>query len=194
MTTPLFTSDLSSSPRSKLEQMLIQISGDDKGVVRCILSATVDDAVAATSPGKLEPANNDAVTENAKYHPLIVWESSKFSIIPGPGSFGRVVTLFYGWRTPGQPAPAKKEDFQKLAGYTYLVLGGAANPVFSGEWMEPPFNGVRHKVIKSSFLSLTNPLELYWYAEETDVAEKKGSGARAFIRWEGEVRRYGDFY
>lgn len=194
MTTPLFTEDLTNVGRSRLEQFLIQVSGDDKGTIRIAMDAELETVVGPETPGMLQPSNSPEAKDNAKYHPLLVWEGSQYCIVPGPGCFGRVVTIYYGWRTPGQDAPKSKDDFKKLSGYTYTVLGGNANPVFTGEWMTPPFNAIRHKVVKSSFLALTNPLELFWYFEEADVATKTGTGARAFIRWEGELRRYGNYY
>jgi len=79
-------------------------------------------------------------------------------------------------------------------GYAYCVFGGGLNPVFDSEWKDVPFSQTRHRVIRSSFLSIDNPTDLYYYVTEANVVTLKGTGPRVFFRWEGEVMRYGDYY
>jgi len=194
MSTPLFIEDISVAKRSKLQSLLQQLSGPSCGTRHFNQTESIGAAVAATAPGCFDPIALKVAKDLGYYHPLVVWKRLKIAIIPGPGCYGRTVSVHYGWVPPGIASPKTVGEFANLPGYTMRVFGGVADPNFNGSWEEAPFDEQRHAVIHSGLLAIAIPMRLAWYVEEADIGAKTGTGARCFIRFEGEMEVFGQFY
>lgn len=191
MTTPLF---IETGGRSKLEDLLLQVSGDSEGHRAITYTEELKTAVLASKPGIWNPKTLNGVKESMKFRSLAIWDRQyKYAFVPGPACFGRIVTLHTCWVPPGHENPKSESEFRLMPGYAVSVCGGTGDPQFNRGWTDIPFSTSRHKVIFSNTLGIQDPMKLAWWYEVTDVSEVKGSGAHFFLRIEGEYEVFGSF-
>jgi len=191
MTTPLFT-ELGGS--TKLENFLIQLSGDKAGTVEIHKTINISGVVSASLPGTWDVTDEQVVAENKFNKTLAIWDGSpKYAFVPGPGTFGRMVTLHVCWVPPGHEYPTSIPEFQRSPGYEVSVCGGTADPSFDKSWRNIPFSTTRHRVIVSNVVKITKPMRLAWFVESSDVGTTRGAGPFFFVRLSGTVQFYGSF-
>jgi len=194
MSQPLFIEDIAQAKKGKFQLFLEQMSGPSNGTRHFNLTESIAGAIGVAAPKIFDPVSLKVATDLGYYHPLVTWKRLKYALIPGPGCYGRTVSVHYGWVPPGISNPKTAGEFANLPGYNFKVFGGVADPNFVGSWEEAPFDGQRHAVIHSGLLAIATPMRLAWYVEEADIGAKTGTGARAFFRFEGEMEVFGQFY
>jgi len=117
-----------------------------------------------------------------------------YKLTPGAGSFGRIITVHFGWVPPGIANPKNAAEFASLAGYTVTTFGGVTDPDFKSGWISAPFSGDLHGVIHFGLFTIASPMRLAYYVESEDVGTTKGSGTIATLRFEGEIGIFGKYY
>lgn len=194
MTTPLF---MELGGRSKLESLLMQVSGDSEGRREVIHVELINDSVASTTPGHWDPEKHGEIEAAGKNRSLVLWSGDvKYAFVPGPKCFGRMVTLHSCWVPPGHAMPDTEAKFRQMPGYEVSVFGGTSDPAFNRGWRSIPFSTSRHRVIISNTLKVASPMRLAWWLDAADVAAsggKQGTGALFFLRIDGQVEVFGQY-
>jgi len=188
MTTPLF---FDKPGQSKVDTLLIGCAGESRGLHEFIFSDEIKKKVDVGSPGVFDPAKSKRVEELFLKRSGVAWDKGDFAFIPGPGCYGRLVVLHYGWVQPGHEVPNEASKFSQLDGYTVKVFGGNGAMNFDREWTPIPFSTSRRKMIKSADIQINSPMKLVWWLSTEDVEERKGTGDLFFLRIVGTMETFG---
>jgi hypothetical protein len=184
---------------TNLAKHLIEITGDHKGSRKHADLISVTDAYKAATATtavanlfKYEAWTWTKTSDILTLHPLAIWKSLSLTIVPGPGIFGRSVTLHYGWRAEGETIPQNIEDMATLAGYNVHVFGGAGDPGASDRVIKAPFNSSRSDILKARSFSVGGRMVFYYVFVEANFGTTQVTGPRFFLKFDGEFDVYSE--
>lgn len=176
-----------------LAEIFIPVAGP---LIASLPIAIDEDLSKATTVTKLEiscadPGDWDTVKNQIAMVNFAVWDSLSLTIIPGPGLFGRAVTLHWAWSNHLANKPKTVSDMMQLVGYRQHTFGGTASFPEADRVTNAPFGGGRTNVAKMSNWPIGGRTVLYYFFTENDFGPTQVDGARFTLAFNGTLSLYG---
>lgn len=153
-------------------------------------AATVSSGV-IQQVGVVQPWTLASTAAVLSMHPCAVWDSLVISVIPGPGTFGRAVTMHTGWGSDATTAPSTLAEFTGLEGYRVHTYGGAGDPGEADRTFNAPFNVNRSDVLKMRYFPIGGRTVFYYFFTESNFGASQAQGDRFILSVKGEFQVYG---
>lgn len=159
------------------------------GIPLSTATTVVNDAIQAV--GAYTPWTYAPTVAVLAKHPLAVFESFSIDVVPGPGTFGRAVSLHTGWGHDGETAPTTFAEFSQLEGYRVHTYGGAADPGEADRIFRAPFNEARTDVLKARTFPIGGRIKFYHFFTEANFGTVQVAGDRFILSVKAEFTVYG---
>jgi len=139
----------------------------------------------------IEPWRETRTAAVLGLHPLAVWRTLAVNIVPGPGVFGRAVTLHFCWSHEGQTAPTTVAQMATFESYQVHTYGGAGDPGEANKVSKCPFNAAMSTVLKARNFIIGGRARFHFYYDQADFASKQVDGDRFQFVVSGDYEVFG---
>lgn len=140
----------------------------------------------------VEPWEETKTEGLLQHHPVAWFRSLSATIVPLPGIFGRMCTLYGGWAAKGVSRPATVADFMRLHGAFTRTFGGVGDPGTTAIVINCTFDDTMTEVLKTPYN--TEARAVFYYAFlEVDITDKAQDADRFMIHMRGEYEVQGRY-
>lgn len=146
--------------------------------------------VKIASVERYNPWENTATESVLVHHAAAIFRSLSVRIVSREGVYGRMCTLYCGWRAAGAPAPTTVAGMLSLKGAFSRTIGGTGDPGMFSQTIPCPFDGAMEKVLKTPY-NLGVRAVFYYCFIETVLTKEPPDADRFVLEFEGHYDVFG---
>jgi hypothetical protein len=120
---------------------------------------------------RYEPWSHNTTATVLSLHTAAVYRSLSVRISSREGVYGRMCTLYCGWKAAGAAAPTTTAGMASLKGAFSRTLGGTGDPGTFERVLDCPFDGAMERVLKTPYNEGIRPVFYYCFVETALTAD-----------------------
>jgi hypothetical protein len=142
------------------------------------------------SVSRYNPWEHSTTSTVLALHAAAIYRTLSVRIISREGVYGRMCTLYCGWRAAGANAPTTVAGMLALKGAFSRTIGGTGDPGMFSQTIPCPFDGAMEKVLKAPYNEGVRPVFYYAFVE-TVLTKEPPDADRFVLEFEGHFDVFG---
>jgi hypothetical protein len=118
------------------------------------------------------------------------WDRLNVTFNPGPGAYGRAITVHCGWTHHLADTPTTMKEFSRLKGYWTATFGGAGDPSTASRTFSAPFDYAILDILKTGSHVIGGKAMMNFMYTEAPFGTVQVDGSKFSFVVEGEFNLF----